>query len=186
VSIRRARAGDARAIATVHVRSWQAAYRGLLPQDYLDSLDPEQRVARWAARLGQARDDWPRIGVLVAADGDQVVGFAGVSPVRDPDLDPATTGELTTIYLLPGAWGQGHGRELMTGALAVLSETYREAVLWVLDSNDRARRFYQAAGWRPDGGAKQVDLDGTGFQLSEVRYRHPLAGQPSAGPPGPA
>jgi ribosomal protein S18 acetylase RimI-like enzyme len=180
VSIRAARADDARAIATAHVRSWQAAYRGLIPQDYLDSLDPEHRVARWAARLSQVEGGWPRTGVLVAQEADQVVGFAGFSPVRDPDLDPATVGELTTIYLLPQAWGQGHGRELMAAALAALRQAgYREAVLWVLDSNDRARRFYLAAGWRADGGAKQVDLDGTGFPLSEVRYRHPLTGQPS-------
>jgi GNAT superfamily N-acetyltransferase len=172
VSVRVARAADARAIAVVHVRSWQAAYRGLLPQDYLDGLDPGQRVPRWAAMLGQA--DWPRHAVLVAEEAGEVVGFARISPVRDEDLDPAAVGEVTAIYLLPRVWGAGLGRELMGTARAGLREAgFREAALWVLDTNERARRFYQADGWQPDGAAKVEEL--AGATLSELRYRRPLA-----------
>jgi ribosomal protein S18 acetylase RimI-like enzyme len=113
--------------------------------------------------------------VLVAREAGQVVGFAGISPARDPDLDPASVGQLTTIYLLPQAWGRGHGRDLMTGALAALDQAgYREAVLYVLDTNTRARNFYQAGGWQPDGTAKQEPLRGTAVTLNEVRYRHRL------------
>lgn len=171
MSIRRAQASDALAIATVHVRSWQSAYRGLLPGDYLDGLDVEERVPRWEQRLGEL--DWPRHAVLVTEEAGRVVGFATLTPSRDDDLDPATVGEVAAIYLLPTAWGQGHGRALMGAALDALGRAaYGEAALWVLDTNQRARRFYEAGGWRPDGAAK---LDPRpGFTLSEVRYRHPL------------
>ncbi|MGH3397477.1 MAG: GNAT family N-acetyltransferase [Streptosporangiaceae bacterium] len=173
MSIRRAQASDAGAIAVVHVRSWQAAYRGLLPQDYLDGLDPGPRVARWEQRL--AERDWPRGGVLVAEDAGQVVGLTNFCPSRDDDLDLRAVGEITMIYLLAAAWGRGHGRELMAGALAALRQAgYGEAALWVLDTNQRARRFYEAGGWRTDGAAKQEPWRDAGFTLSEVRYRHAL------------
>jgi GNAT superfamily N-acetyltransferase len=171
VSTRLAQVSDARAIAVVHVRSWQAAYRGLLPQDYLDQLDPDLRIVRWEEQLRQAQ--WPRQVVVVAEDAGEVVGFARVCPARDADLDPAITGEVTSIYLLREAWGQGLGRQLMTAALAALTAAgFREAVLWVLDTNARARSFYQAGGWSPDGSVKQDEL--AGFPLREVRYRCPV------------
>jgi len=181
VSIRRAQPADAPAIAAVHVRSWQAAYRGLLPADYLNGLDPAQRTARWEATLRGL--DWPGRGVLVAEQDGQVVGFAGFSPTRDADLDPLATGEVATIYLLPQAWRQGHGRGLMAGALASLGEAgFREAALWVLDTNQRARRFYEAGGWRPDGAAKLEERPEAGLTLSEVRYRCRLPARNT--PPG--
>jgi GNAT superfamily N-acetyltransferase len=171
VRVRQARAGDAGQIAVVHVRSWQAAYRGLVPHDYLDDLDPDLRQASWEAALAQ--DAWPRAGVLVAAAGEEIAGFAALGPARDDDEDPALTGEIRAIYLLPQAWGRGAGRQLMTTALDVLARArYEQATLWVLDSNDRARRFYEAAGWQPDGAVKTDAA--RGFPLAEVRYRHAL------------
>jgi len=169
--IRLAGLPDAPAIAEVHVRSWQVTYRGAVPQDYLDRLDPARRAAAWERLVG--RTDWPRTATLVAVDGEQVVGFANLSPTDDADADPATVGELNAIYELPDHWGTGAGRLLMAGALDALTQAgYGYATLWVLDSNERARRFYEIAGWRPDGTAKEDDT--WGFVLSEVRYRHGL------------
>jgi GNAT superfamily N-acetyltransferase len=109
----------------------------------------------------------------VAASGAEVVGFAGYGPSRDADADPGRTGELAMIYLLPQAWGAGVGRELMAAAVdGVAGLGYAEATLWVLDSNDRARRFYAKAGWAGNG-ATQRD-DSRGFTLNEVRYRRGL------------
>jgi GNAT superfamily N-acetyltransferase len=172
MSTRLARASDARAIAEVHVRSWQAAYRDLLPQEFLDGLDPGQRRPGWDRTLSEA--DWPRRGVFVAEQAGELVGFASFCPARDEDLDPGCMGEVPAIYLVRAAWGQGHGRQLMTDALAAITAAgFREAVLWVLDTNERARSFYQAGGWCADGAVKQDR--GAGFPLNEVRYRRPLA-----------
>lgn len=171
MSIRRAEVGDAAAVAVVHVRSWQAAYRSLLPQDFLDGLDPGPRSAWWERVLGATR--WPELGTFVVEEAGAVIGFAHVGPTRDADLDSVRVGEISAIYLLSEAWGQGFGRQLMTAALGTLGAAgFGEAALWVLDTNDRARSFYQAGGWSPDGAAQQNDLGGV--TLSEVRYRRPL------------
>jgi RimJ/RimL family protein N-acetyltransferase len=174
--IREAQVGDAAAIAAVHVRSWQAAYRGLLPQDLLDGLDPERRRAGWEQVLGAA----DRRGAatllaetLLAERTGEVVAFADVRASRDADADPASVGELTSIYAVPEVWGGGVGRELLAVSVAHLAAAgYREATLWVLDTNDRARRFYAAAGWRPDGAVKRDEE--AGVVLDEVRYRRLL------------
>jgi GNAT superfamily N-acetyltransferase len=77
------------------------------------------------------------------------------------------------IYLLPQAWGTGVGRELMAAVVDGLTGLgYEDATLWVLDSNDRARRFYARAGWTEDG-TTQVD-DSLGVTLNEIRYRRVL------------
>jgi GNAT superfamily N-acetyltransferase len=182
VSVRPAAPADAEGVAIVHTRSWQAAYRGKLPQEYLDNIDPERRAAGWRRIITEA--DLSRGGLLVAvAEGDDVagagVGGAGVAgfsyfgPARDSDLDSRVTGEVFAIYAAPGAWGTGAGRALMAGAVAELARLgYADAILWVLDSNDRARRFYTLAGWAEDGAVKTDSR--LGFDMVELRYRRTL------------
>jgi GNAT superfamily N-acetyltransferase len=165
--IRRATAADVPGIATVHVRSWQSAYRGQLPQEFLDAMVPERRRPDWERYV--AGMDWPRVGTLVAVDDTGVVGFVQFSPSqREPD-----TGELNAIYVLPAAWGTGAGRGLMAATVAAFVEAgFRRATLWVLDSNARARRFYAAADWAPDGAEQQDTV--AGVLVNEVRYARDL------------
>jgi GNAT superfamily N-acetyltransferase len=169
MEIRRALADDALGVATVHVRSWQAAYRGLLPDIYLDQLDVDARRAAWAGTIAQA--DWARTGTLVATEANgHVVGFAHVGPARDDDLDPLVVGEVAAIYVLPQVWGSGVGRRLMLAAVNVLRDAgFGAAILWVLDGNDRAQRFYEIGGWQLDSAAKDIVIAET--TLAEVRYR---------------
>jgi GNAT superfamily N-acetyltransferase len=167
VIIREATVSDAGALARVHVRSWQEAYRGLVPQEYLDGMDPARRLPRWQEML--ADDD---IGLTLVAEDerDGVVGFIRLSPSRDTDVDPSEVGEVQAVYLLAGYWGRGVGRSLMdAGVRRLVAAGFRELTLWVLATNERARRFYEAAGWRADGSAKSDDS--RGFALDEVRYR---------------
>jgi GNAT superfamily N-acetyltransferase len=169
MEIRRALPDDAVGVATVHVRSWQAAYRGLLPELYLDQLDVEARRVGWAETIAEA--DWPRTGTLIATEANSnVVGFAHIGPARDDEVDPASVGELAAIYLLPEVWGSGVGRRLMAAAVNVLRDAaFAEAILWVLEGNDRAQRFYEIGGWQLDGAVKDVVIAET--SLTEVRYR---------------
>lgn len=82
-------------------------------------------------------------------------------------------GEIYAIYLVPAAWDEGIGRQLMAAALGRLGEAgFGQVILWVLDSNVRARRFYEAGGWRADGAVKPDDS--FGVPMTEVRYRRPL------------
>jgi ribosomal protein S18 acetylase RimI-like enzyme len=172
MDVRPARLEDAAEIGAIHVRSWQAAYRGLLPQAYLDGLDPAERTGRWERNLSAT--DWSRSGTLVADADEELLGFVSYGPARDDDTDASRDGEVYAIYLRPGAWGQRTGQQLMTAALEGLGEAgYGQAILWVLEDNARARRFYEAGGWLADGAVKHDDS--LGFVMSEVRYRTGLA-----------
>ena len=149
VTVRDATADDARAIAEVHVASWRWAYRDQLPADYLEALSVSDREAMWAAWFMKPE---PRAAVVVACDDDgRPVGFANAGPSRDEGSSPET-GELRAIYVLQEVQGTGIGRALLEASLDVLrAADYERATLWVLETNDLGRRFYEKAGWRWDG-----------------------------------
>jgi GNAT superfamily N-acetyltransferase len=170
VTVRRATVQDAPAIGRVHVRAWQAAYRGQMPDDYLDGLQPEERAASWERGLREHDRD----PVMVAEDNGQVIGFALVGPAQDPE----GAGQLFAINVDPDHWGTGAGRALLAAAQAHLVRVgYTEAVLWVLPGNSRARRFYEVAGWADDGAQRTGEA--WGVEFTEVRYRRRLQGRPT-------
>ena len=163
VTVRPATVADAGAMGRLHVRAWQAAYRGHMPDDYLDGLRAEDRAAGWERFLGRRRE---RGAVLVAEQAGQVTGFANVGPAEDP----AGAGELYAINVHPDAWGTGAGRALLEAAQAELARMgFTETVLWVLPANARARRFYEIAGWVSDGTERTMEV--LGVVVPEVRYR---------------
>ena len=171
-TIRRATADDAEAIADVHARSWQAAYVDLLPASTIAEMVAGS--ARRVVRLrGQLEGPSP-VRIWVADQGGTIVGFALIGPTTEPDV-PEDAGEVFAIYLAAEAWDQGIGRALMARAVEDLEEAgFARAILWVLTSNDRARRFYEAAGWRPDGATKVEER--VGGSMPEVRYSRTLRG----------
>ncbi|WP_229073409.1 GNAT family N-acetyltransferase [Actinoplanes sp. DH11] len=163
MDVRPARPEDAGGLAEVLVRGWQQAYRGMMPQRYLDGLSVAGRTAIWRQRL--TRLEPPR-AVLVLEPA--VAGFVTVDAGDDPP-----DGAVKAIYVRPGTWGRGGGQALMAAAVDTLRAAgFTEATLWVLTANERARRFYEAGGWRPDGATKVDRLDG--FPLPEIRYRRSL------------
>jgi GNAT superfamily N-acetyltransferase len=108
--IRLAQPEDAMAVARVHVRSWQAAYRGLLPDDYLDKLRPEDRAKTYDfSTLDPSK---PR--TIVADENGVIYGFATTAPARDSDRPDH--GELCGFYVEPERWGRGIGVELISAA----------------------------------------------------------------------
>src|ERR1700739_4320810 len=136
--VRRAVAEDAESIAAVHIRSWQTAYRGQLPDRYLDHLgeELERRTALWRAMILAPPTNKHEVWV----GGAHVDGFVALGPARE--ADPDVTGELYAIYVNPIRWGQGLGRTLFSLATKRLAELgFATAMLWVLESNVRARRF---------------------------------------------
>ncbi len=166
--VRQAVPEDADAIAAVHIQSWQAAYRGLLPDQFLDNLSQElqRRSQFWRTEIATPRTD--KHEVWVVQTGKQLDGFAGIGPGRDSDSD---TGELYAIYVHPNRWQTGLGRALLRQATHRLEgHGYSTAFLWVLASNARARRFYEIAGWTFDGVTK-LETHPEGFELHEVLYR---------------
>lgn len=169
--VRRAGPADAEAIADAHVRGWQTAYRGIVPDSFLDGLDLARRADGWRERLSAPGDPTPGLGTWVVEAPDGVAGFVDAGPARaEPIEPPAGAGEIYAIYLRPERRGEGYGRALLTTALAELSEArLTPVVLWVLEGNPLGRRFYESAGFRPDGTAGPIDI--AGAVLPELRYR---------------
>ena len=168
-TLRLANPSDAYALAEMHVATWQVAYRGLLPDDFLDGLSVEARAERWQQILTDSpRQTW------VACEADKIVGFVSLGISRDEDALPLQTGEIYGLYVHPNEWRHGIGSILMVQALNALKELgYAEATLWVLRGNRRARDFYEASGFVADGAAK-IDTNAAGISYDEVRYRRPL------------
>jgi GNAT superfamily N-acetyltransferase len=164
--VRRARPEDAAAIAAIHVRTWQAAYEHVFGAERLAGLDPERRRLGWERALSERVDEED---VFVAEEDGDVVAFASSGPARDEPEE----GELYAIYALPQAWGGGAGAELMRATLGALrGRGFPGALLWVLEDNPRARRFYEREGWTLDTAewARKVEPH-LGVDVVEVRYR---------------
>jgi GNAT superfamily N-acetyltransferase len=161
--LRPAKPEDAIGVARVHVRSWQSAYRKLLPDDYLDRLQPEERARRYT--FGSLDPRQP--ATIVATQEGLIYGFATTAPARDPDaLDQ---GELCALYVDPDCWGHGVGAALVSAARTHLFDLgFRFAILWVMAGNVRAGRFYRIDRWAPDGSRRTDSV--WGVTVDEVRY----------------
>lgn len=167
VVVRPALPRDALAVARVHVHAWAVAYRGLLPDEYLDGLKAEDRAAHYDFTHADPRGPH----TFVAEMSGKILGFASTMPARDADL-PAH-GELCALYVSPPLWGKGIGVVLIEAAREhLVAAGFRAAALWVLKNNVRAARFYSRDGWQPDGAMKADrvwDVD-----VEEVRYLRSL------------
>jgi GNAT superfamily N-acetyltransferase len=163
--IRHATADDADKIAAVHVRSWQIAYRGYMPENFLDNIDVEKRAKLWR----EVTQNPDKI-TLVAQESGTIVGFAALGPSRDSDAT-LNMAEVSAIYVDPERWREGIGRSLLAASLDQLrTRGFDQLTLWVLEANSRARSFYKSFGFVEDGAAKHDDHS-TGVVLCEVRYR---------------
>ena len=151
----------------MHVRAWQVGYRGILPDAYLDGLRAEDRAARYT--FGDV--DPRRPATIVAVEEGSICGFATTGPARD--VDAAGAGELLALYVDPAWWRRGVGRRLTAAArLKLHQQSFGEAILWVLEGNARAARFYAADGWVPDG-TRRIEAVWD-VSAAERRYRRAL------------
>jgi GNAT superfamily N-acetyltransferase len=156
MELRLAVPADALAVARVHVRAWQAGYRGLLPGAYLDGLRAEDRAARYTFE----RPEGPR--TTVAVESEEILGFATIHGA-----------ELSALHVDPDAWSTGVGRALIARARADLAAAgVAEAHLWLLAGNARAQRFYERDGWTTDG-LRRTDTV-WGAAVDEIQYRRRL------------
>ena len=143
--VRQARSTDAAAIARVQVLSWQQAYRDILPPSFLQGLDAERSAESWRVVVADPR----RITFVLEAP--DLVGFCTAGPARGSEA-AGHRGEVEAIYVHPAEQGHGFGTSLIRAAMEWLAEAeLQPVVVWALEANQPAHRFYERLG------ARQVD-----------------------------
>jgi GNAT superfamily N-acetyltransferase len=162
--IRRPVSGDAETMGRIVVRAWQAAYRTIMPDDYLNGLIPAERAAFWQRQIDSTGGD----GILVAIANGEVVGFAAFGRCMDEGASE-DEGQLYAINLDPDHWGKGLGRALLRAATDELAARgFKHLVLWVVPENARARTFYESEGWTTEGVIREEEV--FGVTVTEIRY----------------
>jgi len=166
LKIREAERSDLLAIAEIHVACWRSAYRGMISDAIIDAVTIEERRSLWE------RWAWePGVHITVAQRAAGVVGFCRLSPARDVEHPPPNFAEVTHLYVSPPEIGGGVGHGLFTEALEwAHGLKYRGLLLWVLEQNVAARRFYASHGLLLDGG-RHTEPEWLGAGVFEVRYR---------------
>ncbi|HPH95732.1 MAG TPA: GNAT family N-acetyltransferase [Anaerolineaceae bacterium] len=155
---------DIPAAATVRVKTWQAAYRGIVPDEFLDNLSIERNIARWQANFS-VKDHFS-LFYVGENDAGEVVGFALGGAERDGD--PEYHGEIGALYIFPEYQGKGLGRMLVQAfAAALVDEGFTDMLIWVLTDNHPSRRFYEAMGGQA---VRQKEQEIGGKPLQETGY----------------
>lgn len=177
VEIESASVDDALGIAEVHVSTFRATYQGLLPEPVahrvVDAQNVTKRTQGWRKWLARSR-----VSTFIARIDEAVIGFCTMQPIRDEpaedELAADVVGEISAFYVLPSYWRHGIGRLLGERMLAEAeARGFGEVVLWVLESNERARRFYDALGFGPDG-ERRVFIEHSETSVHELRYRRSI------------
>jgi GNAT superfamily N-acetyltransferase len=174
--IRAGRRDDADGITDVQVASWRRGYAHVFPDSvlYADDFDSSRRSFWNGWRFAPGH----RIAVALAVDdagGERVIAFCSYGPERERARGHTGRGEVWAFYVHPDAWGSGAAAALMDHVDdRMRAEGFATAVLWVLDDNPRARRFYERHGWVASGLEAAFD-DYCEVSVPEVEYRKELA-----------
>lgn len=163
MEIRKATIDEVRDISRIHALSWKAAYKGIIPQIYLDELKEDFWLPAFTT--------WINDNLLTAqimGEKDNLVGCVAYGKARDKSL--LNWGEIVSIYLLPEYFGKGYGNKLLETSLLDLKQSgYQNIYLWVLKQNQRARHFYEKNKWRCNENDECI-CEIAGKQLTEIRY----------------
>lgn len=163
VLIRQATIDDTKVISLIGVASWKSAYRGIVPDEYLDSLTVEKRERYITASLANTAKHF----VIAEADG-RAVGMACFYPSCNGTTNKEVW-ELEAIYVLPQYWDKGIGRILINHVFQYMREHNAfVCILWVLNDNYHAKGFYEHICLTNTGVEKTINIGGK--DLIEVCY----------------
>jgi len=164
MQIREALAKDAYEYAANHIACWKAAYKDIISDEYLENMSVEQMAERNRTILS----DPGTFSYYYAELNDRMIGRLVIGKCGDEDK--SNQGEIAAMYLLDEFWGRGYGREMMDYSLTELKRRgYGEVLIWVFESNDRARKFYEKCGFVFDGTAKEIPIDKPHIGMRYVR-----------------
>ena len=143
--IRIANIDDAASMSFIHAKSWQKAYQGLLPDEYLNGIKDD----RWVNMIISGLKD-KSMKAWIASAEDKIIACACIGDSRYPTY--AHQLELISIYVLPEYWHSGAGSLLMNKVLEyAAANDYNEVGLWVLMGNKQAIKFYEKFGFAYNG-----------------------------------
>lgn len=166
MKIREAIKADAATIAEAHIKAWCVGYKGIMPNEYLNSLSVELRTIQWQEALSKTD-----LGTNLVIEYKNIVsGFCVYGPARDKDLSNKNVGELVALNILPSKWSLGLGTELVKNVIeSANNKNWKSLYLWVIKENNRARNLYESMGFEVEGKEK-IDIKLTGCELHEMRY----------------
>lgn len=166
MNIRNAIIDDAENIAKAHIEAWCSGYKGIMPDEYLNSLSVQVRTKQWQEAL--TKND-PGTNLVIEHE-NIVSGFCVYGSARDKDLSNQNVGELIALNILPSKWSLGLGTELVKNVIeSATMKNWESLYLWVIKDNNRARKLYESMGFVVEGKEK-IDTELAGCELHEIRY----------------
>ncbi|MFC7329563.1 GNAT family N-acetyltransferase [Marinactinospora rubrisoli] len=159
--VRSARGEDVETVVAIQVAAWRELYGELLPEPVLAELSGDEARARFREQWQSSIERPPtsRHRLLVATDDRAVVGFVAIGPAEDPDRWPGTDAEIYALHVHADHVRRGHGSRLLNAAVDHLVEDgFRTVHVWTPEADNPLRAFAEAAGWRPDGARREIDL----------------------------
>ena len=175
---------DFAALSRIHALAWHSAYRGVIPQSYLDrEITPE----RWIPFFQKGGQAGTHQGLILLRDGEAVCSGSFGPARQDMGQDGSLCafdhtpyqgwGEVISLYTLPGETGKGYGSRLLEEMVRRLKAAgHPGCLLYVLRENPGARRFYEGCGFAWDGTEVSVPLS-PGIICTDLRYLRPLDGR---------
>jgi GNAT superfamily N-acetyltransferase len=164
IAIRTVLPEEAYEYTACHIACWRSAYKGIISDDFLDNMLANQKMIakEWMQILGEPSDYKFFCAVLER----KIVGRLILC--KSQDEDKPASGQINAFYLLEQCWHKGYGRQMMDYAIITLKRMgYHEIILWVLEENIRARRFYEKCGFLFNGAKKEIVI---GKPLAAIRY----------------
>ncbi|MBW7477101.1 GNAT family N-acetyltransferase [Paenibacillus oenotherae] len=163
-AVRLAVYSDRSELAFVHAESYRSAYRGIMPQHFLDQITADKQEIYYEQALRAGKE---QIGLLLLSG--RIIGYITVDGGKEEDMDASGYGEIRGLYLLEDSRGKGLGKLLLDWGINRLRESgYSDAFLWVLAKNTSARSFYERAGFQFDGKERAIIR---GKELTQLRCR---------------
>ena len=173
IDVRAATREDIPRIAEIHVAGWEAAYRGMIPDEALDVRTVEHRTAQWRELFDGSEKMTDHSVYVLELDGT-VSGFAHVGPSDDEDVDRSKTFNIYALYLEPALRGRGLGQSLLDHVVAsAAADGYTLATLYVMENNDPAIHFYEKLGWTAERHVVKECL-GDGLHAPQFRFQRAL------------
>jgi GNAT superfamily N-acetyltransferase len=161
--IRYANQDDADSLALIYSQSYQAAFKDIMPDNILENVFSVKK-----RKEGLLRELYEGVPVnIIMYDDDKPIGILTYGKSKDESLDDSFV-EIWRIYLLLSCWGKNIGAELMNWAVTELHQKgYKKIILWVIEDNARARKFYEKMGFTHDGATRIINV---GKELKDLRY----------------